>query len=67
MSEVRVLTSLRNAARAPLSRAELDALRAKAWLDQGIIVIMPLEIDNEFVRQGLVNIATKRFGRRMRK
>lgn len=66
MSEPRVLTSLRNAPSAPLSPAELDHLRGRAWQEQGLIVVHPTEINDDFVRQGIVNEATKRWGRRMK-
>jgi hypothetical protein len=63
----RILTSLRNAPSAPLPREELDRLRAQAWTERGLICIAPEEINNDFVRQGIVNEATKRWGRRMKR
>lgn len=67
MSNVgRILTSLRNAPSEPLSREELDALRSKAWIEQGLIVMHPEEFTSDYVRQGAVNDATLKFGKRMK-
>lgn len=62
----RVLTSLRNAPSAPMSREEIDRLRAQAWTERGMICIAPEEISNEFVRQGVVNVAVTKWGKRMK-
>jgi hypothetical protein len=67
MSHVgRILTSLRHAPSEPMSREELDALRSKAWTEQGLIVMTPEEFSSDFVRQGAVNDANLKFGRRMK-
>ncbi len=63
----RVLTSLRHAPSAPLSRAELDRLRAQAWTERGMVCIAPDEIADPWLRQGLINLATKLFGKRMKR
>ncbi len=63
---VRVLTSLRNAPSAPMSREELDRLRAQAWTERGMICIAPEEITDDFARQAIVNVATMKFGKRMK-
>jgi hypothetical protein len=51
----------------PTSRAEIEALRQRAWIEKGIVVLHPDEISDEWLRQGLRNEATKRFGRRMKR
>lgn len=66
-AEIRVHTSLRNAARAPISAAELEAMRARAWAEQGVVVLSPKEISDDWLRQALVNEATRRWGRRMKR
>lgn len=63
----RVLTSLRNAPSAPMSRDELDRLRAQAWTERGLICIAPEEITDDWARQAIVNVATKKFGKRMKR
>ncbi len=49
------------------SRAEIEALRRRAWIEKGIVVLHPDEISDEWLRQALRNEATKRFGRRMKR
>lgn len=66
MSEVRIPTSLRNAPSAPTSAEELEALRAKAWREHGRISMHIDEFTDDFVRQGVINEVTKRFGKRFR-
>jgi len=61
-----ILTSLRNAPSAPLSREELDRLRQQAWIERGLICIAPEEITDDWVRAGVVQVATKKFGKRMK-
>lgn len=63
----RVLTSLRNAPSAPLSREELDLLRERAWQEHELICMYPGEFSSDYVRQGAVNDATRRFGKRMKR
>jgi hypothetical protein len=64
---VRILTSLRNAPSAPVSREELDRLRQQAWTERGLICIAPEEIPDDWVRAGVVQVATKKFGKRMKR
>ena len=47
-----------------ITPAEIEALRRKAWLDQGVIVLRPDELRDDFARQAIVNEATRRWGRR---
>jgi hypothetical protein len=63
----RILTSLRNAPSAPMSRDELDRLRAQAWTERGLICIAPEEITDDWLKAGLVQVATKKFGKRMKR
>jgi hypothetical protein len=48
---------------APLSPEALEALRARCWRERGLVLIAPEEIANDFLRQGLINEATGRWGR----
>jgi hypothetical protein len=50
----------------PTTREELEALRERAWIEQGVVVISPDEIADEWTRQALKNEATKRWGKRMK-
>lgn len=54
-------------ASAPLSAEEMDTLRARAWAEQGVVVLHPAEIGDDWLRARLVNEATTRWGRRFRK
>lgn len=51
----------------PITPAELEELRARAWLDQGVVVLAPAEITDDWLKARLVQEATKRFGRRMKR
>lgn len=44
----------------------LEALRARAWAEQGVVVLHVDELGDDWLRQGLVNEATRRWGRRMK-
>ena len=43
---------------------ELFAMRRAAWRKQGIVVIRPADVRDEWTRQALVNEATRLYGRR---
>ena len=43
---------------------ELLAMRRAAWLKQGVVVLHPEDIADDWVRQALVNEATRLYGRR---
>jgi hypothetical protein len=43
---------------------ELLAMRRAAWLKQGIVVIRPADLHEEWTRQALVSEATRLYGRR---
>jgi len=57
----------RIAAESPTSRAEFGALREKAWIERKFVVLHIDEIDDAWLKQGLKNHATKRWGRRMKR
>jgi len=57
----------RIAAPNPPSAEKMKALRSRAWIDQGVVCIHPDEIADDWLRQGLKNLATTMFGRRMKK
>jgi len=43
---------------------ELEAMRAQAWRQQGVVVLRPDEVGDPWLRQALVNEAERRFGAR---
>ena len=43
---------------------ELFAMRRAAWRKQGILVIRPADIRDEWTRQALINEATRLYGQR---
>ena len=43
---------------------ELFAMRRAAWRKQGIVVIRPADVRDEWTRQALVNEATRLYGQR---
>lgn len=51
----------------PTSPEGLEALRQRAWAEQGVVVLNVLEVADDWLRQALTNEATKRWGRRMRR
>jgi hypothetical protein len=50
----------------PTSPEGLEALRARAWAEQGVVVLNIDEIADDWLRQALRNEATRRWGRRMK-
>ena len=50
--------------RALASEEELFAMRRAAWRKQGIVVINPADVHDEWTRQALVNEATRLYGQR---
>jgi hypothetical protein len=65
---LRCRTSLQNAPSEPMTPQEMEARCADAWLTRGVIVVLrPEEIDNEWVRAGLVQWASRRYGKRMKR
>jgi hypothetical protein len=43
---------------------ELLAMRQAAWRKQGIVVIRPVDVHDDWTRQAIENEATKLYGRR---
>jgi hypothetical protein len=54
----------RTAARSPSTADEVLALRRAAWRQQGVVVLRPEEIRDDWIRQALVNEANRLYGRR---
>ena len=58
--------------RSPLARhvrsepspLELQAMRKRAWQQQGVVVLQPEEVVDPWLRQALVNEAERRYGPR---
>ena len=59
--------------RSPLARAQarstptdedLLAMRRAAWRKQGVVVLRPEDVEDDWVRQALINEATRLYGRR---
>ena len=46
----------------PPTEQELFAMRRAAWRKQGIVVIRPVDVRDEIIRQALVNEATGPYG-----
>ena len=57
-------TSLAPHVRMPTTVSELQAMRERAWRQQGVVVLQPEEIGDPWLRQALVNEAERRYGRR---
>lgn len=51
----------------PTSPEGLEQLRARAWAEQGVVVLNVEEITDDWLRQAVKNEATRRWGRRMRR
>ena len=56
-------SSLHRAA-TPASTADLEAMRAAAWHRHGVAALAITDITDAWLRQALVNEATRRWGRR---
>lgn len=54
----------RIATKEPANEAELADMRRRAWHQQGIAVIRPQDITDDFARQAIVNTADKLYGKR---
>ena len=48
----------------PPTEDELFAMRRAAWRRQGIVVIRPADVRDDWTRQALVNEATRLYGQR---
>ncbi len=54
----------RHAARSATTEDELFLMRRAAWRKQGIVVIAPDDIRDEWTRQAVVNEVTRLYGQR---
>ena len=54
----------RHLPRALASEEELFAMRRAAWRKQGIVVINPADVRDEWTRQSLINEAIRLYGQR---
>lgn len=50
----------------PTSPEGLEALRQRAWSEQGVVVLNVHEIADDWLRQAVTNEAVRRWGRRMK-
>lgn len=50
----------------PTSDESLEQLRARAWAEQGVVVLHVAEISDDWLRQSVTNEAVRRWGRRMK-
>lgn len=57
-------SSLDRGHRSPATGADLDALRARAWHQHGVAAIAIDDIADAWLRQALINEATRRWGPR---
>jgi hypothetical protein len=48
----------------PANEPQLFAMRRAAWLKEGIAVIRPGDLDDDWQRQAVINAATKLYGAR---
>ena len=51
-------------ARTAPSDEDLQAMRRAAWRQQGVVVLRPEDVEDDWVRQALINEATRLYGRR---
>jgi hypothetical protein len=54
----------RSAARSPSPETELVAMRRAVWRHQGVVVLRPEEVSDDWIRQALINEANRLYGRR---
>jgi hypothetical protein len=54
----------RSAARSPSAETELVAMRSAAWRHQGVVVLRPEDVRDDWTRQALINEANRLYGRR---
>ena len=48
-----------------ISEAELERMAARAWHNFGIVLLRPEDLPNPLDRQALINVAERRYGRRL--
>jgi hypothetical protein len=54
----------RSAARGPSPESELVTMRRAAWRHQGVVVLRPEDVRDDWTRQALINEANRLYGRR---
>jgi hypothetical protein len=54
----------RSAACAPPPESELIVMRRAAWRHQGVIMLRPEDVRDDWTRQALINEAERLYGRR---
>jgi hypothetical protein len=54
----------RAAARSPSPETELVVMRRAAWRRQGVVVLRPEDVRDDWTRQMLINEANRLYGRR---
>jgi hypothetical protein len=54
----------RSSACGPWPEAELVAMRRAAWRTQGVVVLRPEDVRDDWMRQALINEANRLYGRR---
>jgi hypothetical protein len=54
----------RSAACSPSPETELVAMRRAAWRHQGVVVLRPEDVRDEWTRQALINEANRLYGQR---
>jgi hypothetical protein len=64
-SEASIRSSLANSIMSgPTSTRDLDTMRRRAWREQGVVALKPEDINDDWLRQAVVNEAVKRWGKR---
>lgn len=54
----------RHVGRSPASPEDLEAMRRRAWHQQGVAMIPVDEVSNEYLRLGIEALMAERYGRR---
>jgi len=63
MSELRSSLAWRQLRR-PLEAERLRRMRAEAWQGQGVVVLRPEDVEDDWIRQAIVNEADRLYGKR---
>lgn len=63
MSDLRSSLSRRQP-RPPTETERLRRMRAAAWQGQGVVVIRPEDVEDDWIRQAIVNEADRLYGKR---
>ncbi len=51
-------------ARSPTTPLEIDTMRRRAWHEQGVVALPVADITDPWLRQAVINEATRRWGPR---